>query len=429
MAEIRVPELGESIVEATVLSWLKELGDEVTAGDAVLELETDKVNVEVIAESGGVLERIDAQAGQTVQVGEVIAVIGEAAAKTATGTPDPGQEATHNQNKRASSAQEIPQAQKLPEKEASSAPRHAPKVLAQRSTPAVRRLAHERGVDLSAVAGSGGLTRVTEADVLANTVGNRGAHQVRGEQASDNQSTEGAMESDHQEETRERMSRRRMTIAKRLVEAQHNAAMLTTFNEVDMSRILELRERRKEKFREEHGVSLGFMSFFTKAAVAALKAFPHLNAEIQGEEVVLKRHYDIGIAVSTEAGLVVPVVRDADRLSFAEIEQEIARLASMARDSKLRLTDLQGGTFTITNGGVFGSLFSTPILNAPQVGILGMHGITQRPVAVDGEVVSRPMMYIALSYDHRIVDGSEAVRFLVTVKRLTEDPEQLLLEG
>ncbi|MDP9363011.1 MAG: 2-oxoglutarate dehydrogenase complex dihydrolipoyllysine-residue succinyltransferase, partial [Chloroflexota bacterium] len=230
-------------------------------------------------------------------------------------------------------------------------------------------------------------------------------------------------------EERVRLSRRRQTIAQRLVEAQRTAAMLTTFNEVDMTAVMELRNRRKEAFKERHGVGLGFMSFFTKAAVGALKAFPRVNAEIQGDELILKHYYDIGIAVGVEEGLVVPVVRDADRKSFAEIEREIGELAARARDNKLALSELTGGTFTITNGGVFGSLMSTPILNAPQVGILGMHAIQQRPVAKDGEVVIRPMMYLALSYDHRIVDGSEAVRFLVRIKELVEDPERLLLEG
>jgi len=225
------------------------------------------------------------------------------------------------------------------------------------------------------------------------------------------------------------MSRRRQTIATRLVEAQHNAAMLTTFNEVDMSAIMELRSRRKDAFKERHGVNLGFMSFFTKAVIGALKAFPQVNAEIQGTEIVLKKYYDIGIAVGVEEGLVVPVVRDADRKSFAEIEQDIVRLAGKARDNTLSIAELQGGTFTITNGGVFGSLLSTPILNAPQSAILGMHTIQQRPVARNGEVVIRPMMYLALSYDHRIVDGREAVQFLVKVKELAEDPESLLIEG
>jgi len=230
-------------------------------------------------------------------------------------------------------------------------------------------------------------------------------------------------------EERVRLSRRRQTIATRLVEAQHTAAMLTTFNEVDLTNVMEIRKRRKDSFKEKNGVNLGFMSFFTKASLGALKAFPHLNAEIQGDEMIVKKYYDIGVAVSTEEGLVVPVLRDADRKSFAGIEKGIVELATKAREGKLAIADLQGGTFTITNGGVFGSLLSTPILNAPQVGILGMHKIQERPIAVNGEVVIRPMMYLALSYDHRIVDGSEAVRFLVKVKELLEDPESLLLEG
>jgi 2-oxoglutarate dehydrogenase E2 component (dihydrolipoamide succinyltransferase) len=225
------------------------------------------------------------------------------------------------------------------------------------------------------------------------------------------------------------MSRRRQTIAKRLVEAQRNAAMLTTFNDIDMSAVMQVRKRRKDQFKERYGINLGFMSFFTRAAIGALKAFPHLNAEIQGDEIVIKHYYDIGIAVGTEQGLVVPVVRDADRKTFAQIEREIGELAHRARDNTLTLPELQGGTFSITNGGIYGSLLSTPILNAPQVGILGLHRIEERPVAVDGEVVVRPMMYVALSYDHRIVDGSDAVRFLARIKELVEDPEALLIEG
>jgi 2-oxoglutarate dehydrogenase E2 component (dihydrolipoamide succinyltransferase) len=241
--------------------------------------------------------------------------------------------------------------------------------------------------------------------------------------------TPGKLAVSSEREERVRLSRRRQTIAQRLVEAQHTAAMLTTFNEIDMSAVMEVRSRRKDAFKERHNISLGFMSFFTKAVVGSLKAFPRLNAEIQGNEMVLKHYYDIGIAVGAEEGLVVPVLRDADRKSFAEIEQEIATLAKKARENSLALTDLQGGTFTITNGGVFGSLLSTPILNAPQVGILGMHKIEQRPVAINGQVIIRPMMYVAVSYDHRIVDGREAVQFLVRVKELVEDPETLLLEG
>jgi 2-oxoglutarate dehydrogenase E2 component (dihydrolipoamide succinyltransferase) len=307
-------------------------------------------------------------------------------------------------------------------------------------------LAGEHNVDLNAVAGTGPGGRVTREDVLAAVARNLTtpprAPEAPPAPAPQPPAAPTApapapapvqaptpMAATNGREERIRMSRRRQTIATRLVEAQHNAAMLTTFNEVDMSAIMELRAKRKDAFKEKHGVGLGFMSFFTKAVVGALKAFPHVNGEVQGDEIVLKHYYDIGIAVGTDEGLVVPIVRDADRKTFAEIEKTIGELAVKARDGKLELSELVGGTFTITNGGIYGSLLSTPILNAPQSGILGMHNIVQRPVAVNGEVVIRPMMYIALSYDHRIVDGSEAVRFLVRVKELAEDPTSLLLEG
>ncbi|MBX5436236.1 MAG: 2-oxoglutarate dehydrogenase complex dihydrolipoyllysine-residue succinyltransferase [Alicyclobacillaceae bacterium] len=385
MTEIRVPELGESIVEATVLNWLKQVGDAVAEGEAIAELETDKVNVEVIADHAGVIQSILKQAGETVAVGDVLCVLAHAnAAETAAPAPSPAAEAP----------------------------------TAVRATPAARRRALEQGVDLARVqAGADG--RITEADV-----------RLAGRQAPpDRQAHPAASPSLRPDEERVPMSRRRLTIARRLVEVQHKAAMLTTFNEVDMSAILDIRRRRRDSFLQQHGVRLGLMSFFTKAVVGALKAIPQLNAEIQGDDMILKYHYDIGIAVATDAGLVVPVVRNADRLSFAEIERQIEELARKARNNTLTPQELEGGTFTITNGGVFGSLMSTPILNGPQVGILGMHKIQERPVAVNGEVVIRPMMYLALSYDHRIVDGSEAVRFLVKVKELLEDPESLLLEG
>lgn len=382
MSDIRVPELGESIVEATVLTWLKQAGDPVQSGDAVVELETDKVNVEIMAEESGVLESILKQSGDTVRVGESVGVIGAGSVNS-------------------SEHQALPI--NIPRLEQEESP--------LRPTPSMRRLAREQGIDPEKS------TNVVKHTPMAQSPETTRVPTVE------------AVKVDRADEERQRMTRRRLTIAKRLVEAQHTAAMLTTFNEVDMTRVMEVRARRKDRFRVEHGVSLGFMSFFTKATVAALKVFPRLNAEIQGEDMILKHHYDIGVAVSTEGGLVVPVVRDAERLSFSEIEREIAGLAEKARDNTLGLGDLQGGTFTITNGGVFGSLFSTPILNAPQVGILGMHGIKERPVAVDGRVEIRPMMYVALSYDHRIVDGSEAVRFLAMVKTLIEDPETLLLEG
>lgn len=421
MSDVKVPQLGESIVEATVGAWLKNIGDTVAAGDALVELETDKVNLEVIAESTGVLQSITKQTGDTVAIGEVIGVIGEGAVAS---TP-------------AAAAPIAPPA--VASAPVTNAPSPVPASVNNvakgstgddlgplRATPAIRRAALEYGVDIAKVQGSGEGGRIELKDVLAHVA--KPAAPVA-PVATPSPAAPAPQKGSYREEERVRMSRRRITIAKRLVEAQHTAAMLTTFNEVDMTAIFDVRKRRKDAFKDKHGVGLGFMSFFTKAVVGALKAFPNLNAEIQGEDILVKKYYDIGVAVSTEAGLVVPVVRGADRLGFAGIEKEIGSLAKRARDNKLGLDDLQGGTFTITNGGVFGSLFSTPILNAPQVGILGMHGIKERPIAVNGQVEIRPMMYIALSYDHRIVDGSEAVRFLAMVKDLVEDPEALLIEG
>ena len=421
MSEVKVPELGESIVEATIGSWLKNVGDTVDAGEALVELETDKVNVEVIADVAGVLSAINKQAGDTVGIGETIAVIGAAgSAPAATPAPSPAPAAAVP----AAPVQEAPKpTEATPAKAAPLVDSSVP----PRATPAIRRAALEFGVDLQNVTGTGENGRIEMKDLLALVTKSTAPAPVAATPAPATKQAAPAVA--HQEEERVRMSRRRITIAKRLVDVQHTAAMLTTFNEVDMTAVMELRKRWKEQFKERHNVGLGFMSFFTKAVVGALKAFPLLNAEIQGEDMIVKKHYDIGVAVSTETGLVVPVVRNADRLSFAGIESEIASLAKKARENKLSLDDLQGGTFTITNGGTFGSLMSTPILNAPQVGILGMHGIQQRPVAINGQVEIRPMMYLALSYDHRIVDGSEAVRFLVTVKKLIEDPESLLLEG
>lgn len=436
MADIRVPELGESIVEATIGNWIKQVGESVQEGEAVVELETDKVNVEVISETAGVLQSIAYETGDTVAPGDVIAVVETgasvepqagvkpvdkpAAAETVTETPAAAVPATPAPRAAQASLDGFVSAGNT---ETSTTP--------LRATPAVRRMALERGLRLEHIQGSGGNGRITEADVLSkNQVSMSEPTMAPAATAKPSPAVQaGTSEVAGKPEERVRMSRRRLTIAKRLVEAQHTAAMLTTFNEVDMSAVMAIRKRRKEAFKEQNGVGLGFMSFFTKAVIGALKTIPALNAEIQGEEMVLKQYYDIGIAVSTESGLVVPVVRDANNLTFAGIEQSISLLASKARKNQLSLSDLSGGTFTITNGGVFGSLLSTPILNAPQVGILGMHKIQERPVAVDGKIELRPMMYLALSYDHRIVDGSEAVRFLVKVKELLEDPEQLLLEG
>jgi 2-oxoglutarate dehydrogenase E2 component (dihydrolipoamide succinyltransferase) len=405
--KIVVPELGESVVEATVGRWLKQEGERVTVGEPVVELETEKVNLEVGAAQSGVLARIERQAGDDVRIGDVLGVIEEREAS----------DARQDENGREQAVVED-----------TAAPGAAIE-----ATPVARRLAEEKGVDLSAVRGSGPRGRVTKEDVQAYLEKQQPEREASPEQppappAAPAPDPAPAADQARREE-RVRLSRRRRTIAQRLVEAQHTAAMLTTFNEVDMSRVIEIRARRRESFQERHGVGLGFTSFFVKAAVGALKAFPPLNAEIQGDEIVLKRYYDIGVAIGAEEGLVVPVLRDADRLSFAEVEQAVKAFVEKARTGTLSLEDLRGGTFTLTNGGVFGSLLSTPILNPPQVGILGLHKIEERPVALGGQVVIRPMMYVALSYDHRLVDGREAVQFLVKVKELIEDPEALLLEG
>ncbi|HVB23182.1 MAG TPA: 2-oxoglutarate dehydrogenase complex dihydrolipoyllysine-residue succinyltransferase [Ktedonobacteraceae bacterium] len=433
--EIRVPSLGESIVDATIASWLKHEGDIVNAGDALVELETDKVNVEVNAEQSGVLQKIVKQEGDTVAVDEVLGIIGEQAATSTAPTASVAVQAATNGR----------EGQKV-----ATGPLQG--IDGQRPpSPLARRIAEDHNVDISQVKGNNPYGRVTKDDVISYMEQQRSGQLPPLEQSTSAQPATVAAPVPQMatqapvtpaakaqvappavaagREERVRLSRRRQTIAQRLVEAQHNAAMLTTFNEIDMSAVMEVRSRRKDSFKERHNVSLGFMSFFTKAVVGALKAYPRLNAEIQGNEMVLKHYYDIGIAVGVEEGLVVPVLREADRKSFAEIEREIANLAKRARANTLGLAELQGGTFTITNGGVYGSLLSTPILNAPQVGILGMHKIEQRPIALNGQVVIRPMMYVALSYDHRIVDGGEAVRFLVKVKELVEDPETLLLEG
>jgi len=396
--EIRVPTLGESIVEAVVARWLKQQGETVAQGEALVELETDKVNLEVSAERGGLLQTIGKQAGEIVAVGDLLGTISE-------GTP----------------AQPVAVPQTV-----SAGESHRP------PSPLARRMAAEYQVDLSQVQSTSAYGRVTKDDVIHYLEQRKSAPLPALPETTLGPATPtvpALLAETPVREERVRLSRRRETIARRLVEVQHTAAMLTTFNEIDMSAIIALRARRRDAFKERHQVSLGFMSFFTRAVVGALKAFPRLNAEIDGNELVLKHYYDIGIAVSTDEGLVVPVVRAAESKSFAQLEREIAELARRARANALTLAELQGGTFTITNGGVFGSLLSTPILNGPQAGILGMHAIGERPVVVEGQIVARPMMYVALSYDHRIVDGSEAVRFLVRVKELTEDPETLLLEG
>ncbi|WP_028547108.1 2-oxoglutarate dehydrogenase complex dihydrolipoyllysine-residue succinyltransferase [Paenibacillus taiwanensis] len=428
MAEIKVPELGESITEGTLHKWHVKQGEAVKQGDVLAELETDKVNLEISAEEDGVLEQILRPDGENVQVGEVIGIIRAGGSAHA-----PVQPAG------AAAVAVAPQTPEAPVPNAvvpTATPTIVPTVDNSETyaTPHARKLAREQGIDLRDVQTRDPLGRIKQEDVQAQARLNSAPasaaapRQVAAPPAASSAS-DAAAQAGKPVEVR-KMSRRRQTIAKRLVEAQQSAAMLTTFNEVDMTAIMDVRKRRKDKFKEKHDVNLGFMSFFTKAVIGALKAYPLLNAEIAGDELYVKKYYDIGIAVSAKEGLVVPVVRDADRLGFADIEKQIIDLAGKARANTLAISDLQGGTFTITNGGVFGSLLSTPILNAPQVGILGMHKIQLRPVAIDQErMENRPMMYIALSYDHRIVDGAEAVSFLVKVKELLEDPESLLLEG
>ena len=408
--------MGESVTEATILRWLKKEGDTVAAGDPVAELETDKINVEVPADTAGVIQSFAHAEGDTVAVGDVLAVMGDACAvpaAPAAPVADPAVKA----------------APSSPARNGDSAPA---------ASPLARTLAEDNKIDLSLVKGTGPVGRIVKDDVANYLERSNDAPAVANVLAAEAAkplslppvpAPQPASTSGGRPEERIPMTRRRKTIATRLVEAQHTAAMLTTFNELDMSAVMAIRAKRKDTFKEKNGIGLGFMSFFTKASIGALKAFPLLNAEIQGQEIVKKGYYDIGIAVGAEEGLVVPVVRNADKLTFAGIEKEIAGLAGRAKSNTLTIEEMRGGTFTITNGGVFGSLMSTPILNAPQVAILGLHKIEPRPIALNGEVVIRPMMYVALSYDHRIVDGSEAVRFLVRIKELIEDPEALLLEG
>jgi 2-oxoglutarate dehydrogenase E2 component (dihydrolipoamide succinyltransferase) len=423
-ANVVVPEVGESIVDARVAKWLKKEGEAVNVGEPLVELETDKIDLEVAAPQTGVLGRIAHGDGADVKVGEVLGTIEDGGGASAAAPAAPAQQ---------EAARTAPSIDAASGKDADK----------KRATPAARNAAQQNAVDLTQVSGTGDAGRVMKRDVEAlastSTAGRpaagaaveKFAPRAAGPQAEPKPSTpvrEDRRVEGNRTEERVRMSKRRATIAKRLVEAQSTAAMLTTFNEVDMTAVMAVRERHKQSFKDRHGVGLGLTSFFVKAAIGALREFPRVNAEIQGDEMILKRYYDIGVAVGASEGLVVPVLRDADRMSFAAIEQKVRQFAKAAEDGTLSLADLKGGTFTITNGGVFGSLLSTPILNPPQVGILGLHAIKERPMAVNGQVVIRQMMYVALTYDHRIVDGAEAVQFLVRVKQLVEDPGALLLE-
>jgi 2-oxoglutarate dehydrogenase E2 component (dihydrolipoamide succinyltransferase) len=415
MADIRVPTLGESVTEATISRWFKHAGDAVTVDEPLVELETDKVTIEVPAPAAGVLTEILAQDGETVAPGALLGKIKEGAAASAKSAP-------------ASAA--TPAAAKAAPAPAKPPPPAAPKTppVDAPLAPSVRKLAAESGVSASTVPGSGKDGRVTKGDMMDAIARAVAAPTPVAQPAAAVQVRPPSAPDDAAREERVRMSRLRQTIARRLKEAQTTAAMLTTFNEVDMTSVMALRAQYKDLFEKKHGVKLGFMGFFARACVQALKDIPAVNAEIDGTDIVYKNYYHIGVAVGTEKGLVVPVVRDADRRSLAEIEKTIADFGRRARDGALTIEEMQGGTFTISNGGVYGSLMSTPILNAPQSGILGMHKIQERPMVVDGAIKPRPMMYLALSYDHRIVDGREAVTFLVRAKELLEDPARLVLD-
>lgn len=436
--DITVPALGESVVEATIARWLKKEGETVASGEAVVELETDKVDLEVPADKGGILVKINRQEGDDVQIGDVLGVIDETDAPNATA---PATTTSSKKTAPAASASppDTPSTTKSAEQVTPDDERDDNRDEIE-ATPVAKRFAADQAVDLGAVSGSGMGGRVTKSDVESYIQGQESPAQssqvdvASAPEAPRSQPIPIEAEGDPRGEERIRMSRRRRTIAQRLVMAQQTAAMLTTFNEIDMSAVMNMRKRRQEQFVAANGIKLGFTSFFVKATIGALKAFPMLNAEIQETDIVLKHYYDIGIAVGAKEGLVVPVLRDAGQMSFAEIEQATKAFVQKSQSGTLSIGDLLGGTFTITNGGVFGSMLSTPILNPPQVGILGLHKIEDRPVVVkneagEKEIAIRPMMYVALSYDHRIVDGREAVQFLVKIKELIEDPEELLLAG
>ncbi len=405
--DIKVPELGESITEATVASWLKKEGESVEIDEPIVELETDKITMEVGAPTAGVISSIKVKEGQTVAVGEVLGSVdadGKALEKPSKEEAEKEPEAEQEEPEEDTKAAEPKAAEK-----SESKPSEGDKIM----SPAARKIAAEKNIDPSKMQGTGKDGRITKEDVSGQ---------------SESKSASASTRKSEGQEERVRMTRLRQRIAERLKESQQTAALLTTFNEIDMTNVMALRSEHKEAFLKRHGAKLGFMSFFTKATVAALKEIPAVNAEIDGDEVIYKNYYNIGMAVGTEQGLVVPVIKNADDLSFAGVEKAIVEFADKARSGKLSMGDLSGGTFTITNGGVYGSLMSTPIVNPPQSGILGLHKIEKRPVAINDQVIIRPMMYVALTYDHRLIDGKEAVTFLVRVKEFIENPERLLLE-
>jgi 2-oxoglutarate dehydrogenase E2 component (dihydrolipoamide succinyltransferase) len=426
MADIRVPTLGESVTEATIGKWFKQPGDAVAVDEPIVELETDKVTIEVPAPASGVLAEIAAKDGDTVAVGARLGEIKEGAGAPSKATPAP----TGRPDQKTDTTAPINAAEEEPRPQTAAKPPAAPAAPAAAApvAPSVRKLSAESGIEVSTVPGSGKDGRVTKGDMMAAIERAAAAPTPIAQTAAAVQVRAPSPADGAAREERVKMTRLRQTIARRLKEAQNTAAMLTTFNEVDMSAVMDLRSQYKDLFEKKHGVKLGFMGFFVKACVQALKEIPAVNAEIDGSDIIYKNYYHIGVAVGTEKGLVVPVVRDCDRKSFAQIEKEIADFGRRAREGALKIEEMQGGTFTISNGGVYGSLMSTPILNAPQSGILGMHKIQERPVAVAGKIELRPMMYLALSYDHRIVDGREAVTFLVRVKEILEDPARVMLD-
>src|SRR6056300_1115821 len=404
-APILVPTLGESVTEATVAKWLKKSGDTVNEDEPIIELETDKVSVEVTSPKTGVITEITVQEGQTVEVGAQLGLIGESGVKVVTQPED----SEKPKIEKIEVEQEI---KPKPKKEKEEKVIQLNVERKSEPSPAAKRIIEENKIDISSVHGTGRRGQILKSDLIGLMGVNPGLDKKFQEKGP---------------EERVKMSRLRATIAKRLKEAQNTAAMLTTFNEIDMSMIMQIRKDNKEEFEKIYNVKLGFMSFFVKACVNGLQTFTAVNAEIQGEEIVYKNYYNIGVAVGTDKGLVVPVIRGADQMSFADIEKEIITLGGKARNGQLSIDELQGGTFTITNGGIYGSMLSTPILNPPQSGVLGMHNIVQRPIVIDGKIEIRPMMYLALSYDHRIIDGKEAVSFLVRVKEILEDPRRLFL--
>jgi 2-oxoglutarate dehydrogenase E2 component (dihydrolipoamide succinyltransferase) len=412
--EIKVPALPESVTDATLVAWHKKAGDQVSRDENLVDLETDKVVLEVPAPANGVLQEIKVDDGATVTAGDVLAILAEGeAAGAATAEPEQAEEP-------AAAAGKPPEVEEAPAESVRAAK-------AGKTSPAVRRLLEEHDLDATMVAGSGKDGRITKADVMGFLKAHETSDVTPGDRAQVVEETQAVVGLERNEQ-RVPMTRLRARIAERMVDAQHQAAMLTTFNEVDLTEVMALRSRYKDSFEKTHGVRLGFMSFFAKAAVEGLKKFPVVNASVEDNDIVYHNYYDIGIAVSTERGLMVPVLRDVDQMSFAQFEAELGAMATKAQDGSIGMDDLTGGTFTITNGGIFGSMLSTPILNPPQSAILGMHNIQQRPMVVDGEIKVRPMMYLAVTYDHRIIDGREAVQFLVTIKEQLEDPGRLLLQ-